>query len=237
MTGLYLLELRLDPSALMRFCRDRGLGASGREDDFGYGVHAWLRGAFGSEAPQPWRLFLDPHSGLRILGYGRYDADALRQRLAEGAVYSSTEVSILSKPMPAWQRGRRLRFELQGCPVGRTSRIGIEKDLFLMQGGGGGAEHLSREAVYCTWAIEHLQRADACAVGGVRMTGFRLARQHRRPIDSGGRRSSAYLVRPQAILQGELTVGDPAAFAGLLSSGIGRHKAFGYGMLLLRPAQ
>ena len=38
---------------------------------------------------------------------------------------------------------------------------------------------------------------------------------------------------PDAVMAGTLTVADPVAFAGTLGRGIGRHAAFGYGMLLL----
>jgi len=239
---LYLLELRPDPLALLRFLRGRGLEAPGQQDDFGYGVHAWLRAAFDSLAPQPWRLFTDRRRALRILGYGAHDAADMRRHLAEFAdppmfaVCPDPDELILGKPMPAWQRGRRLGFELQCCPVGRTSENGTEKDLFLLRADAAGAERLSREAVYCAWAAEHLQLAGACAVTAARMTGFRLVRQQRRPEGPDGHRASAHLVRPQVLVQGELTVGDPEAFAQLLAGGIGRHKAFGYGMLLLRPA-
>lgn len=41
---------------------------------------------------------------------------------------------------------------------------------------------------------------------------------------------------PDATLQGKLSISDPEAFATLLARGIGRHRAFGFGMLLLRPA-
>jgi len=34
-----------------------------------------------------------------------------------------------------------------------------------------------------------------------------------------------------------LTVTDGEAFARLLAKGVGRHTAYGYGMLLLRPAR
>lgn len=40
---------------------------------------------------------------------------------------------------------------------------------------------------------------------------------------------------PDATLQGVLTVADPEAFKALLARGIGRHRSFGFGMLLLRP--
>jgi CRISPR system Cascade subunit CasE len=41
---------------------------------------------------------------------------------------------------------------------------------------------------------------------------------------------------PDASFSGVLVVEDPEKFAGLLAHGVGRHAAFGYGMLLLRPA-
>ena len=40
---------------------------------------------------------------------------------------------------------------------------------------------------------------------------------------------------PDAIMHGALIVSDPGAFHALLARGVGRHCAFGFGMLLLRP--
>jgi CRISPR system Cascade subunit CasE len=38
-------------------------------------------------------------------------------------------------------------------------------------------------------------------------------------------------------VHGELTINDADAFARLLAGGVGRHAAYGFGMLLLRPAR
>jgi CRISPR system Cascade subunit CasE len=46
---------------------------------------------------------------------------------------------------------------------------------------------------------------------------------------------SRYCEGPDAVMRGNLIVSDPAAFAQLLARGIGRHRAYGFGMLLLRP--
>ena len=40
---------------------------------------------------------------------------------------------------------------------------------------------------------------------------------------------------PDAVIRGVLTITDSESFADLLAKGIGRHRAYGYGMLLLRP--
>src|SRR5690606_36555652 len=43
------------------------------------------------------------------------------------------------------------------------------------------------------------------------------------------------LVRPMALIRGELIVGDPDRFHAMLVVGIGRHVAFVYGMVFLSP--
>ena len=40
---------------------------------------------------------------------------------------------------------------------------------------------------------------------------------------------------PDAVIQGTLTVAEPGEFTDLVAHGVGRHRAYGYGMLLLRP--
>jgi CRISPR system Cascade subunit CasE len=42
--------------------------------------------------------------------------------------------------------------------------------------------------------------------------------------------------RPDAVLEGMLQVRDAASFRALLGRGVGRHRAFGFGLLLVRPA-
>ena len=46
----------------------------------------------------------------------------------------------------------------------------------------------------------------------------------------------AYSEGPDALMRGTLEITDGSAFTKLLAGGIGRHRAYGYGMLLLRPA-
>ena len=41
---------------------------------------------------------------------------------------------------------------------------------------------------------------------------------------------------PDLSVRGELQVQDAAAFDGLLARGLGRHRSFGYGCLLIAPA-
>jgi CRISPR system Cascade subunit CasE len=63
---------------------------------------------------------------------------------------------------------------------------------------------------------------------------FRFTRLMSR--DRSGRRSGSKAVNgPDAVVTGTLVVRDPARFAEALARGIGRFRAFGFGMLLLSP--
>lgn len=242
MTTLHMVELQPDLAALLQFLRDQGLGTLDGDDDLGYGIHAWLGAAFGEQAPKPWRLFMDRKRPTRVLGYSSVGAESLRQRLQEFATPGVLSVcpepgtAILSKQMPTWSPGRRLAFELQCCPVGRKARTGVEKDLFLVQADQGGIGEVRRDQVYCEWVRERLERDGVTAVTEISLAGFRLLRQSRRGLPSGGSRQRSQLVRPQALIRGELVIHDADGFTDLLSHGIGRHRSFGYGMLLLGPA-
>ena len=86
----------------------------------------------------------------------------------------------------------------------------------------------SREAVYRDWLAARLGNAATIDPATTMMQRFersRVARLGRAPEG------------PDATVLGELEVGDPDAFVQLLANGIGRHKAYGYGMLMLRPAR
>jgi len=238
---LYMVELHPELTALMRFLKGQGLEKSGADEDLGYAVHAWLAAAFGELRPKSWRLVTGRESPVRVLGYSYYSADELRSRMEEFAEPSVCAVcppmSIVSKPMPAVESGRSLGFEVQCCPVGRRSRSGVEKDLFLIHVDKAGDAPLSRERIYCDWAKERLEQNHAATVNVIRVVGYRLIRQTRQTQGQPAGREQRHLVRPQVTVQGSLTVKDPNAFVSLLGRGVGRHRAFGYGMVLLRPVQ
>jgi CRISPR system Cascade subunit CasE len=111
----------------------------------------------------------------------------------------------------------------------------VEKDLFLLHADHHADEPLSRAQIYTAWAQAQLDHTHAVRVTAIRLAGFRLTRQMRRPQTMLGQ--AKQFTRPQAVLTGTLIVQNPDAFTALLAHGIGRHRAFGYGMLLLRPAR
>lgn len=236
---LHMIELRLDLEALLRYVSDQGFSI--QDDDLGYGVHAWMAAAFGDLAPKPWRLLVDRRRPPRILGYSCHDAQALRQTLREFAhpgvfaVTADPSYMITSRPMPVFASGRRLAFELLVSPVGRKASTGVEKDLFLIAADSSREKSLQRETVYLNWVRERMERGSACTITTIQMSGFRLVRITRRTQEKNSKRIRRNLIRPHVLICGELMVSQPDAFNLLLSQGVGRHRSFGYGMLLLKP--
>jgi CRISPR system Cascade subunit CasE len=115
---------------------------------------------------------------------------------------------------------------------------GSEVDAFLAkcEMAGDSAERLDRETVYRDWLSGQLERHGGSRLLSARMIAFRLAKFLRR--EQGAARKARFVERPDAIFDGVLEITDSAAFAGLLARGLGRHRAFGFGMVLLRsPAR
>ena len=223
-----------------------------RLQDADHAMHCLLTECFGRDlAPKPFRLIVPRDGGQGVLyGYCTADSDALRQAAETFADPLQLRVlplsSINSKPMPSeWQAGKRLGFETRIRPVVRSRRDswgttdnngrrqGEECDAFLWEAitypEKGGMQR-SREEVYAQWLADQLERHGGAQLepGQAKLVSFQRTRAFRK-------RYSRYSEGPDAVMRGNLTITDPDAFAGLLARGIGRHRAYGYGMLLLRP--
>ena len=233
---MHMIDLRLDPLRLLRFATLRG---HQYDDDYGYALHAWFCATLGALAPKPFRAQESRDGGLRVLGYAPADAAAINEHLAAFTEPEALAVAdwetLASKPMPSvWPAGHRLGFELRACPVSRGKR---ERDCYLVALERARAieeEPPPRADVYRQWLGR--QFGEVSAISQVALTGLRRVRVHRqRRSSTGHRRGMQAVDRPDALFTGELTVLDPEGFAVLLARGVGRHRAFGFGMLLLRP--
>lgn len=250
MSALYLVRLPVDLAALGRWSAERGLGWAVRRGhggrtaegyDEGAALHHFLGEAFGGAVLQPFRLLVAPRGqSARVYAYAATDSAGLRAT-AEAALLPEMTVvldlaGLESRPMPTeWPQGRRLGFDLRLRPVVRLGdalgahRKGAEIDAFLAEAlrhPAGDMERLgrTREAVYCDWLAGRL--GEAAALQTVRLVRFQRLRTARRGVLSEG---------PDAVLQGTLVVRSPDLFTDILRRGVGRHRAYGYGMLLLRP--
>ena len=236
MSDLHLVEIYADRIAVLRHARQQGVDLS-VDGDGGYAVHAWLLAAFGDRAPRPFRIYDRPGNRLRLLGYATADSAALRSHLADFSSPLAAEATrsdwIVSRSMPRLREGRVLRFEVLACPVIRKARSGVEKDAFLAAlDRHEGETPPSRAEVYGNWFRG--MTGEGADVLDVDLEGFRLVRMLRRP-GSTGEKKTVSLRRPVALLSGRLRVRNEERFFDLVSRGIGRHGAFGYGMLLLSP--
>ena len=234
-----------------------------RLQDPDHAMHCLLTECFGDLAPKPFRLIV-PRGGSTgcLYGYGQADADALRESIAICAEPLQSRIlqadRIDSKAMPMeWQAGKRLGFEVRIRPIvrlkGESSRIpadirrsfeegglrpGKECDVFLYEAiqhperDGMKSNKRTREQVYVEWLSGQFERKGGAALdmGSVQLVSFQRTRAHRKL-------RSRHTEGPDAVMRGVLTVTDSTKFARMLSGGIGRHRAYGYGMLLLRPAR
>ena len=87
----------------------------------------------------------------------------------------------------------------------------------------------SREQVYSEWLVKQLDTRGGARLESAMLQSFQRTRVIRK-------RHSRYSEGPDALMRGNLVITNGDAFAKLLAQGVGRHRAYGYGMLLLRPA-
>jgi CRISPR system Cascade subunit CasE len=240
--------IRLDPNvfAASRWGASQRVTREGTDD--GYLWHALLKAAFGDHAPKPFRVVMPEHRPAYLVGYGAADKPTLLQHALSFADPAATEAlgldTLALKAMPAaFDSGQRLGFEVRVRPVIRTTRNdshgrpGREVDAFLAAAHGS-TDTLNRAQVYAAWLARAM--GPCVALTGARPVAMRRARLLRRgAADEAGQRALAVGGAkgggPDVTMRGELTVTDPAGFSALLARGVGRHRAFGFGMLLLMP--
>jgi CRISPR system Cascade subunit CasE len=245
--ALHLLRFDPDVARVSAWVSAEGLPPRDREDE-GYGWHALLTAAFGRDlAPKPFRVLARRDRPTQVLAYGKTDASALRASASDFAdpkVIAALRVDTLaSKLMPTFIEGRRLGFSARLRPTVRTDREGNrarnrELDVFVaakMAALPGRA--LDKATVYAEWARRKLNQGGV-DVETLRIDGLESSDVVRRGRDqANGSRPLARIPGHAVTVAGTLRIVDAAGFAALLARGLGRHRAFGYGMLLLSPPE
>ncbi len=241
---LYMHAYQPNLGALVRHAtRERLLPPGG---DLGYAFHSVLTAAFGELAPKPfvWCAPGTPSGGRggRVLCYSRTalsDLIAHCSSFADPTVCALLDVeSAASKTMPeSFAEGTRIGFRVRIRPVVRTGKArdgtgGKERDAYI--DGTTGQEHDSgRATCYLQWLEARMLAGGARLEQGT-LDAFALSRIMTR--DRSGEKSRRDApTGPDAVVVGRLTVVDAGEFGALLARGVGRFRAFGFGMLLLAP--
>jgi CRISPR system Cascade subunit CasE len=242
--SLHLVKVLLRAHKLVAFARSRGLPV--REFDDGYAAHAVMRELWQERAPAPFALRVRGRA-LEAWGYAPVDARAL----AEGVQVSQDAAltgalgpieEIESREVPRIERGRHVGFVVRACPVVRLAsarnghRAGAEVDAFLARCFAVEKEaHVSREVVYREWLQRALSRPETGVapqrVGVAAMSRVGLLRR-----THGTNRATRRVERPDVTFEGEVVVEDGELLLRYLAHGVGRHRAFGFGALMLTPA-
>lgn len=230
MSGLHLLRIPLHAPPLLRFAAEHGI--TQEDETLGYTLHAWLAALFGDGSPKPFR-YIDRRG--EVLAYSLHPAADLLERaraFAPPQAWAALDADgVASKPLPAhWRIDTRLHLEVLTCPVTRKGHE--EKDLYLRALDRLGEATPPRGEVYCAWFAR--QWEGAVRLEQVELIGMSARSRLLRRARNGQNRLTV-VERPQALFGAEAVVVDSERFAHLLARGIGRHRAFGFGMILVAP--
>lgn len=258
---LHLWKLVLNSRAVADFAYSQRL--LHRDTDDGYVMHAVLAAVFGEMQPGPFvfERVLTPSvlaterpsavSDDVVLAYASRSLDSARERSdgAHGDLVRWSESK--SRLVPAIAVDTRLAFSTRVLPIVRSRAAsegrpqhgrghGRELDAFVAECARvGPSTYVDRADVYRRWLAERMSPQGDSPFGGAELEdfslqAFRRVKLLRKEGANGGRRPRHVLERPDALVTGTLRVTHEAAFRALLARGIGRHRAFGFGMLLIR---
>jgi CRISPR-associated protein Cas6/Cse3/CasE subtype I-E len=183
---------------------------------------------------RPWAIHAQRGPTTTIVGYTHADPVELNKRRA--LALPSIQVAVgeaIAVPLPSLSQGERYRFSIRFTPTVRITksegrRYG-ERDVFLAKADTAGKDAgLKRDDVYRDYLAERLTGA---TIEASRLVQFRL-RKFMRPKKDG---SVSGKTMPEAVIEGHLRVDDPAKLLEAISSGVGRQRAYGCGMLRLQP--
>jgi CRISPR system Cascade subunit CasE len=249
MEDLCLHSLAVDIRAATELARRQRLIGDRDSRDDGYMTHAVLAAALGESAPRPFVLEheLDParvvDRDATVLAYSSLSLDELMQVADEeyGRIISWERSRAVV--VPDVEAGAVVPFTTRVAPIVRSRAAspdreghgrghGREMDAFLAECIRVGRDvKVSREAVYRDWLQRQL--GDAADVHRFELRDSRRAVAMRRGYRGQEHRERHYMSLSTAIMRGSLLVRDERAFRAVMTRGLGRHRSFGLGMMLV----
>jgi CRISPR system Cascade subunit CasE len=242
--SLHLVKIPLRPDKLMAIARSRALPL--RDLDDGYLCHCVMRELWQERAPAPFVLRGCGRT-LDVWGYSDCDAEALVEHARAFGDPSLLAAiadldAVASRGIPRFEGGRRLGFLLRACPVVRLAQAtnghvaGAEVDAFLARCFAVGKDvAVTRERVYRDWIAAKVNQPGTTGVTLDRVRVAAITRERLVRRTQGRERKASRLERPDVRFEGDLVVVDGERLHEWLAHGIGRHRAFGFGALILVP--
>ena len=232
MSGIYLMRADINLPNMARWAAEE------RHSDPDRTAHCLLTESFGPEdAPRPFVIKAREEDGRpsgTLLAYTKLTAEELRelaerhQRLVHSAVLNPEAIKTVRTPTQ-WEKGQTLEFDIRTKPTKRSSSRqdggnGREQDFFLAS-----SAESSRSETYCYWLAATMNRQGALSADPEAMIVSQLSlRRTRRQNNSG------WHTGPDVTIIGTAKVINPELMEQAIAKGLGRHKGYGYGMLLLK---
>jgi CRISPR system Cascade subunit CasE len=231
------VRFRLDTTRLLEYGRAIRRPAERPSKDLGELVRLFFSGLLDLGVPPEDRVAPQPFcitaADGRCLDVAAYSALSHHELIEEATARARANVNVAtrgictrieSSPMPVhFAVGTRWRFSARVCPIRRIGHR--EVDAYVARCDNfEGKIPLVREDVYRAWIDEELDKEHAARVVSATVTDFHL----RRMVRMAGSQTL-----PDVTADGLLEVTDSDAFHRRLVRGLGRHRAYGFGMILL----
>ena len=232
MNGIYLMKADINLRNMARWAAEENHSDPDRT------AHCLLTESFGPEdAPRPFLIkATEEYGNLQgtLLAYTRMTVEGLQelaerhQRLAHASVLDPETIKAVRTPTQ-WEEGQTLEFEIRTKPTKRSSSRqdgghGREQDFFLAS-----PTNSSRAETYCQWLARTMSRQGALLADPTTMTVRQLSLRRTKHQNNSG-----WHTAPDVTITGPATVINPQLMEQAIANGLGRHKGYGYGMLLLK---
>ena len=224
---LYLMQAEIDLNHLNTWMGKRQVEHSGRA------MHCLLTETLGDAAPSQFRVMSQrSRNAATLYGYTRHDAKQLIHNHRAFATPQQEQVmpadSMATKAMPdQWTDGTNLAFDVLCRPI--RQRVKHEVDAFKSMQEAAPEADITRQEAYLRWLTEFFERRGTATVQNASVEQYRQSKTETAP-----QRTTANL--PETIMKGVLKITDGEHFTQTLASGVGRHRTYGFGMLLIKPA-
>lgn len=236
--ALDLVRIPVDMQALRTYAVLTGTN----DDEGSYALHHAMRRVWGDVAPQPFHPTFDGPEP-NVVGYVASDARMTRRTVQEEALRVFGEPERKNLPFPL-ASGDRHSFRIRVRPLvryGRDVADRIEKETGRrppseMDAVQAETMRTGRQADASAVTRSWIERrfGEAASIEAFTLHDYAHQRVSRPTHGPAGMRSIA---GSTAIVTGTLRIEDEERFRAIVARGVGRHAAFGYGMLMLGGAQ